>query len=116
MPSLVCGSVASPNREREWMRDGADAVADRPILNALLTASSGASWVSVHHLGGVSTGCSSRSRRTCSSAAASRGEACRDAPSRGARGPPRGGGADRVRWGAKRAPSSPPRRKLVRPC
>ncbi len=55
---LDCGSVASPNRETENMRDGSDAVADWPILNALLNAVSGASWVSVHHGGGVGIGLS----------------------------------------------------------
>ena len=50
---LDAGSVASPNRETEAMRDGSDAIADWPILNALLNASSGATWVSVHHGGGV---------------------------------------------------------------
>ena len=50
------GSVASPNRETEGMRDGSDAVADWPILNALLNTASGASWVSVHHGGGVGMG------------------------------------------------------------
>ena len=50
------GSVASPNRETEGMLDGSDAVADWPILNALLTASSGATWVSVHNGGGVGIG------------------------------------------------------------
>ncbi len=50
------GSVASPNRETERMRDGSDAVADWPILNALLTASCGAAWVSVHNGGGVGIG------------------------------------------------------------
>jgi urocanate hydratase len=53
---LDTGSVASPNRETEGMRDGSDAVADWPILNALLNASSGATWVSVHHGGGVGIG------------------------------------------------------------
>ena len=53
---LDCGSVASPNRETEAMRDGADAVADWPILNALLNAVSGATWVAVHHGGGVGIG------------------------------------------------------------
>jgi urocanate hydratase len=53
---LDAGSVASPNRETEGMRDGSDAVADWPILNALLNASSGATWVSVHHGGGVGIG------------------------------------------------------------
>ncbi|HYS78846.1 MAG TPA: urocanate hydratase, partial [Candidatus Dormibacteraeota bacterium] len=53
---LDAGSVASPNRETEGMRDGSDAIADWPILNALLNASAGASWVSVHHGGGVGIG------------------------------------------------------------
>ena len=53
---LDCGSVASPNRETEAMRDGTDAVADWPILNALVNAVNGASWVSFHHGGGVGIG------------------------------------------------------------
>jgi urocanate hydratase len=53
---LDTGSVASPNRETEGMRDGSDAIADWPILNALLNAVSGATWVSVHHGGGVGIG------------------------------------------------------------
>ena len=53
---LDTGSVASPNRETEGMRDGSDAIADWPILNALLNAVCGASWVSVHHGGGVGIG------------------------------------------------------------
>jgi urocanate hydratase len=53
---LDCGSVASPNRETEAMRDGSDAVADWPILNALINAVNGASWVSFHHGGGVGMG------------------------------------------------------------
>jgi urocanate hydratase len=53
---LDSGSVASPYRETEGMKDGSDAVADWPILNALLNAVSGASWVSVHHGGGVGMG------------------------------------------------------------
>jgi urocanate hydratase len=53
---LDTGSVASPNRETEAMRDGSDAVADWPILNALLNTASGASWVSFHHGGGVGIG------------------------------------------------------------
>ena len=53
---LDTGSVASPNRETEAMKDGSDAVADWPILNGLLNAISGASWVSVHHGGGVGMG------------------------------------------------------------
>lgn len=53
---LDTGSVASPNRETEAMKDGSDAVADWPILNALLNTASGASWVSFHHGGGVGMG------------------------------------------------------------
>ena len=55
---LDTGSVASPNRETEGMRDGSDAIADWPVLNALLNAVNGASWVSVHHGGGVGIGLS----------------------------------------------------------
>jgi urocanate hydratase len=53
---LDCGSVASPYRETESMRDGSDAIADWPLLNALVNASSGATWVSIHHGGGVGIG------------------------------------------------------------
>lgn len=53
---LDCGSVASPNRETEAMKDGSDAIADWPILNALLNTASGATWVSFHHGGGVGMG------------------------------------------------------------
>jgi len=53
---LDAGSVASPNRETEAMRDGTDAVADWPLLNALVNTSSGASWISIHHGGGVGIG------------------------------------------------------------
>ncbi|MCP4200724.1 MAG: urocanate hydratase [bacterium] len=53
---LDCGSVASPNRETEGMKDGSDAIGDWPILNALLNAVNGATWVSVHHGGGVGIG------------------------------------------------------------
>ena len=53
---LDSGSVASPNRETESMRDGSDAIADWPVLNALLNTSAGATWVSVHHGGGVGIG------------------------------------------------------------
>ena len=53
---LDCGSVASPNRETEGMKDGSDAIADWPILNAMLNAVCGSSWVSVHHGGGVGIG------------------------------------------------------------
>jgi urocanate hydratase len=53
---LDAGSVASPNRETEKMKDGSDAIADWPILNALLNVAAGATWVSVHHGGGVGIG------------------------------------------------------------
>jgi urocanate hydratase len=53
---LDSGSVASPNRETESMRDGSDAVSDWPMLNALLNTASGATWVSLHHGGGVGMG------------------------------------------------------------
>jgi urocanate hydratase len=53
---LDCGSVASPNRETEGMKDGTDAVADWPLLNCMLNVASGASWVSFHHGGGVGIG------------------------------------------------------------
>jgi urocanate hydratase len=53
---LDCGSVASPNRETEGLRDGTDAVADWPLLNCMLNVASGASWVSFHHGGGVGIG------------------------------------------------------------
>ncbi|MCK6684506.1 MAG: urocanate hydratase [Thermoanaerobaculia bacterium] len=53
---LDCGSVASPNRETEAMRDGSDAIADWPLLNAMLNTAAGATWVSIHHGGGVGIG------------------------------------------------------------
>ncbi|NIX57910.1 MAG: urocanate hydratase, partial [candidate division Zixibacteria bacterium] len=53
---LDCGSVASPNRETEGMKDGSDAIADWPMLNGMLNVASGASWVSMHHGGGVGIG------------------------------------------------------------
>ncbi len=53
---LDCGSVASPNRETEGMKDGTDAVSDWPLLNAMVNVASGASWVSFHHGGGVGIG------------------------------------------------------------
>ena len=53
---LDCGSVASPNRETEAMKDGSDAVADWPVLNALLSTAGGSSWTSLHHGGGVGLG------------------------------------------------------------
>src|SRR6202789_3191879 len=62
---LDTGSVASPYRETEAMADGSDAIADWPILNALVNASSGASWVSVHHGGGVGSGRSIHAGQVC---------------------------------------------------
>jgi urocanate hydratase len=62
---LDCGSVASPYRETEGMADGSDAIADWPILNALVNAASGASWVSVHHGGGVGIGRSIHAGQVC---------------------------------------------------
>ena len=53
---LDCGSVASPNRETEGMKDGSDAISDWPLLNAMVNVASGASWVSFHHGGGVGIG------------------------------------------------------------
>src|ERR687894_1125611 len=58
---LDSGSVASPNRETEAMQDGSDAVSDWPLLNALLNCASGATWVSLHHGGGVGMGFSQHS-------------------------------------------------------
>jgi len=58
---LDSGSVASPNRETESMKDGSDAVSDWPLLNALLNCASGATWVSLHHGGGVGMGFSQHS-------------------------------------------------------
>jgi urocanate hydratase len=62
---LDCGSVASPYRETEGMADGSDAIADWPILNALVNTASGASWVSVHHGGGVGIGRSLHAGQVC---------------------------------------------------
>jgi len=62
---LDSGSVASPNRETEGMKDGSDAIADWPLLNALLNTASGASWVSLHHGGGVGIGYSIHSGMVC---------------------------------------------------
>lgn len=62
---LDSGSVASPNRETESMKDGSDAIADWPLLNALLNTASGASWVSLHHGGGVGIGYSIHSGMVC---------------------------------------------------
>jgi urocanate hydratase len=62
---LDTGSVASPYRETEQMKDGSDAIADWPILNALLNTASGASWVSFHHGGGVGMGYSLHAGQVC---------------------------------------------------
>src|SRR6056297_1044326 len=62
---LDTGSVASPNRETEDMKDGSDAIADWPLLNAMLNTASGASWVSLHHGGGVGIGYSIHAGMVC---------------------------------------------------
>jgi urocanate hydratase len=62
---LDAGSVASPYRETEAMADGSDAIADWPLLNALVNTASGASWVSIHHGGGVGIGRSIHAGQVC---------------------------------------------------
>ncbi|QXJ24763.1 urocanate hydratase [Actinomadura graeca] len=62
---LDCGSVASPYRETEGMADGSDAIADWPLLNAMLNTASGATWVSIHHGGGVGIGRSVHAGQVC---------------------------------------------------
>ena len=62
---LDTGSVASPNRETEGMKDGSDAIADWPLLNALVNTASGATWVSIHHGGGVGIGRSIHAGMVC---------------------------------------------------
>jgi len=62
---LDCGSVASPYRETEGMLDGSDAIADWPLLNAMVNVASGASWVSIHHGGGVGIGRSIHAGQVC---------------------------------------------------
>jgi urocanate hydratase len=62
---LDTGSVASPNRETEGMKDGSDAIADWPLLNAMLNTACGASWVSLHHGGGVGIGYSIHAGMVC---------------------------------------------------
>ena len=62
---LDAGSVASPNRETEGMRDGSDAIADWPLLNAMINTACGASWVSIHHGGGVGIGYSIHAGMVC---------------------------------------------------
>jgi len=62
---LDAGSVASPQRETEAMADGSDAIADWPLLNALVNTACGASWVSIHHGGGVGMGKSIHAGQVC---------------------------------------------------
>ena len=62
---LDCGSVASPYRETEAMLDGSDAIADWAMLNALVNTASGATWVSIHHGGGVGMGRSIHAGQVC---------------------------------------------------
>src|SRR5205807_3374345 len=62
---LDSGSVASPYRETEAMKDGSDAIADWPLLNALVNTAAGASWVSIHHGGGVGIGRSIHAGMVC---------------------------------------------------
>jgi urocanate hydratase len=62
---LDCGSVASPYRETEAMIDGSDAIADWPLLNAMVNVASGATWVSIHHGGGVGIGRSIHAGQVC---------------------------------------------------
>jgi urocanate hydratase len=62
---LDCGSVASPYRETEAMIDGSDAIADWPLLNAMVNVASGATWVSIHHGGGVGMGRSIHAGQVC---------------------------------------------------
>jgi urocanate hydratase len=71
---LDAGSVASPNRETEAMRDGSDAIADWPLLNALLNTACGASWVSLHHGGGVGIGYSIHAGMVCVADGTDRGD------------------------------------------
>src|SRR5204862_4475843 len=62
---LDCGALASPQRETESMADGSDAIADWPLLNALVNTACGASWVSIHHGGGVGMGKSIHAGQVC---------------------------------------------------
>ena len=73
---LDCGSVASPNRETEAMKDGSDAIADWPVLNALLNTAAGATWVSVHHGGGVGIGYSLHAGMVVVADGSNRAERC----------------------------------------
>lgn len=73
---LDCGSVASPNRETEGMRDGSDAVSDWPLLNLMANASGGASWISFHHGGGVGIGYSQHAGMVVVADGSDRAAAC----------------------------------------
>ena len=126
---LDCGSVASPYRETEAMADGSDAIADWPLLNALVNTASGASWVSIHHGGGVGIGRSIHAGQVCvaDGTAAGRGEAGAGAhqrpgdgrdPARGRR-VRRGGRGGRAAGRARPDAAVRPRRAPVRrsrPC
>ena len=96
---LDCGSVASPYRETEGMADGSDAIADWPLLNALVNTASGATWVSIHHGGGVGIGRSIHA-----------GQVSRRRRHRARRGQARAGADQRPRHGRH-----PARRRRLRP-
>src|SRR4029453_3742415 len=112
---LDSGSVASPYRETEAMRDGSDAIADWPILNALVNVAAGATWVSVHHGGGVGIGNSIHAGMVVVA------DGSADAAERLAGGlppPPGGGGARAARLcgeGAGPRPPAPPPSRVVNP-
>jgi hypothetical protein len=101
---LDSGSVASPYRETEDMADGSDAIADWPLLNALVNTSSGATWVSIHHGGGVGIGRSIHAGQVCladgTDLAAREAGAGAHQRSRHGRDPPR---RRRLRAGGRRA-------------
>ena len=73
---LDSGSVASPNRETEAMKDGSDAIADWPLLNALINTAAGATWVSLHHGGGVGMGYSQHAGMVVVADGSERAERC----------------------------------------
>jgi urocanate hydratase len=73
---LDAGSVASPNRETEAMRDGSDAISDWPLLNALVNCAAGATWVSFHHGGGVGIGYSQHAGMVVVADGSERAERC----------------------------------------
>ena len=108
---LDCGSVASPYRETEAMADGSDAIADWPLLNALVNTASGASWVSIHHGGGVGIGRSIHAGQVC---AGRRHRAGRPEAGPGAEQRPRHGRHPARRRRLRRAPSRSPSERGVR--